>query len=239
MGISSNLTLFDLRKDMIIDGIGLLLDSKSILVFRSVSKLCQTYADTILRKIWRQLIQEAPEGVINMLPFMPVMMDADKNPLKFFKDLATKFIQSGVQINSVPLRRIDYVELQNEARDQKNAAFLAIWPKLRGLCSGPDLQDGESIRTWFSNPTDLSLTALNKITHLNLSKLGLKVLPVEVLRVLPKLQTLNLADNQLKTLPDELITFPEMRWMKVANNPLSQPCNFILYGRRFAERPER
>lgn len=61
---------------------------------------------------------------------------------------------------------------------------------------------------------------INKRSKLDLSKLGLKEVPIEIFKY-KNLKTLNLSGNNLKTLPKELFDLNQLRSLDISNNKIT------------------
>ena len=122
-------------------------------------------------------------------------------------------------------------------------SFEAIWPRVQQqikLAPASAPMSGQKIRLWLNDPANASRIA--QVTQLDLSCLGLKILPSEIgyftgltalylhkneLSCLPdtigrltRLIKLSLNDNQLTQIPDPIIELPCLRGLLIENNPL-------------------
>jgi Leucine-rich repeat (LRR) protein len=181
--------------------------------------------DNTLRLYWSRLERSLPQGPVNLPRLINKMEPTkylDTNPGQIFAGLLKEFFNNGVTLpeNKLPLTPADFEGLQFQAQIEQDTALLAIWPRIaEKLCTPPpQLNQAKEIRDWLSQQPEDAL----KISYpfsLDLSYLGLKVLPPEVAK-LTLLLTLELNDNELRCLPDAIGALTNLKTLLLNNNKL-------------------
>ena len=135
----------------------------------------------------------------------------EENVTTLFKSLANKFHRSD---ENIPVDLSSYLRLQK----MEDESLQIIWDKKLSnyfKFKGRSPKTLNEIKLWLADPKNED--QLNKIDNLDLSQLGITVIPYQLTR-LSRIQTLFLDDNQIETLPDFLSNFSKLQSLTVNHN---------------------
>jgi Leucine-rich repeat (LRR) protein len=142
----------------------------------------------------------------------------EKNRDILFKTLTETFQAERIFGSSIPVDISSYERLQRVLEDD---ALQTIWDsrlRERFVFNGPAPTSLGEIKAWLKDPTNAA--QLNGVQTLDLSRLGLKVIPPEI-SVLTQLQNLNLSSNQISCIPDSLSNLSQLQLLSLSNNKIS------------------
>jgi Leucine-rich repeat (LRR) protein len=202
-----------------------------------VCRVCKAWYDVIvgvtlrndasssLKTIWFDLKKNPPRGPI---PFKDRMQTIDhllENQSLGYNNIFKKLVQGIEQTHFIkvkfPFSEIQYEQIQAEAAKvqvQLDKSLVAIWPRIQAQLNVPmPLTSAEEVRSWLNNPENK--IELDRVTTLDLSSLGLEILPPEI-GSLSKLKTLELSNNGLQSLPDTIGNLSKLKELNLYGNQL-------------------
>jgi Leucine-rich repeat (LRR) protein len=202
-----------------------------------VCRVCKAWYDVIvgvtlrndasssLKTIWFDLKKNPPRGPI---PFKDRMQTIDhllENQSLGYNNIFKKLVQGIEQTHFIkvkfPFSEIQYEQIQAEAAKvqvQLDKSLVAIWPRIQAQLNVPmPLTSAEEVRSWLNNPENK--IELDRVTTLDLSSLGLEILPPEI-GSLSKLKTLELSNNGLQSLPDTIGNLSKLEELYLYENQL-------------------
>jgi Leucine-rich repeat (LRR) protein len=134
-----------------------------------------------------------------------------------FRNLAHEFQAETVHGHVVPVDLASYARLQQSFDE----ALQIIWDsRLSPILdyNGPQLTTPAAIKAWLDDPAHAA--QLNAVQTLDLSKLGLKVIPYHITK-LSQLQFLLLDNNQISSIPASLSNLISLQSLSLNNNQIS------------------
>jgi Leucine-rich repeat (LRR) protein len=223
---------------------------------RLVSKTWKTNYDGVLQEKWKELMENAPKGGVNIPLEMRNIEVAfpGASYLDRFKALGSVFAKLGVSIPgpSVPTNGGEFQELQK----QMDGALQEVWSRrlassieglgIPGLVLPASDANAEEIRAFLNDPANKD--RLTRIMDIDLSRLQLTIVPPELDRFtglvslalndnklsripnfsnLQQLRTLNVSCNALSEVP-YLASFPNLLTLNLSHNNLSEVPDFDL-----------
>ena len=189
----------------------------------------------LIKDQWESLKENAPRGPLDIPKIMGTIEKEYRHSQVnvFFyclqKKLQADFDRAGIsQRNELFVTPSELVELQDRLQAiEENRALELIWNqgiRFHFQFNGVGPVGHEEIRAWLNNPAHQEM--INGVQALNLSGLGLKVLPKEISRFLG-LTSLDLRDNQLSSLPESFGALTGLTSLDLSGNRLtSLPKSF-------------
>lgn len=119
---------------------------------------------------------------------------------------------------------LEYNVLDSFTRAQ--SSLLRIWPRiLERIPPGkaPELSTVKGIREWLAIPENI---ALFQGSILDLSNLGLRTIPIEIIAKFP-IKILYLTNNKITQIPDQISTLKALELLDLSNNQISAPLDAI------------
>ena len=189
----------------------------------------------VIKDQWDNLKKNAPQGPLDIPKIMgKIEKEYRHSQVDIFfyclqRRLQADFEQVRIfQRNGLFITPSELVELQNRLQAiEENVALELIWnQRIRShfQFNGVWPVGHKEIRAWLNNPANQEM--INGIQELNLSDLGLKVLPKEISRFLG-LTRLELQRNQLSSLPESFGVLTRLIYLFLNENHLtSLPKSF-------------
>jgi hypothetical protein len=176
--------------------------------------------------VWQRFKNNPPKGPIPFKDLIKTIEHLSKGQARCYNYLFKKLAENIEQADSIKVKRpfseIGYEQAQATAaaklQAQLDNSLIAIWPKIQDQLNVPvPPASAEEIKSWLNNPENK--TELDRITDLDLGRLGLEILPPEIGN-LKLLQNLQLPHNHLVSLPEAIGNLSSLEWLFLGDNRL-------------------
>lgn len=227
--MSYNINSLPLDKDTLSEVLRFL-SEKDIVSCLRISKSMKAIIERILDTHWYILKthRKKVEGILNF-PLLVRKVEAnysEKKPFPSFRKLFQEFTGHGAFFDQLPLTILDFQHAEKQLR-WINEARIATWPEIATQC-GIDSSSSslKEINDEFNREENIA--KFKKIECLDLSGLGLQILPPE-LEKFTNLKILNLSNNWLTDLSPGITKLTDLIQLDLSNNELfflpSNICN--------------
>lgn len=204
----------------------LLTENTGNLSIRSLSKLTIDNVDLAIRSLW-ETVKESSKSIDLKTLAGKIEQQSQKEPnyLQFFDKLYREIgkqynVSLDLEPKHIPILPSQFATLQKKWQKKLDTSLIYIWDKIReqlsDLQNPPNPNSAAEIKAFLNNPGNAPI--FYGITHLELSNSEIEALPQDICN-LTQLETLELANNLLTTVPD-LSALTQLRNLDISYNKL-------------------